>query len=95
MTKEQKARAHLARARELIQDTLAFGVNQNSTTLNHAQYNTGLKDIPRQLLLEILQYLPKKDLTMTGEVNRFFYNANMSMKMIVMERTKKILKLGK
>lgn len=92
MTKEQKARAHLARARELIQDTLAFGVNQNSMPLTHAQYNTtGLKDIPRQLLLEILQYLPKEKLTMTGEVNRFFYNANMSIKMIVMERTKKIL----
>ena len=28
MTKQQKARAHLARAQELIQDTLAFGVNE-------------------------------------------------------------------
>ena len=91
MTKQQKARAHLARAQELIQDNLAFGVNQNSMALNHAQDNTAVfKEIPRQVLSEILQYLPKEHLTMTGKVNKAFYNAEKYTEMIVLERKKKI-----
>ena len=62
MTKQQKARAHLARAQELIQDTLAFGgdgqtkLNIPSNQKTYNQFGTGpLRKV------ETPRYHPYKD----------------------------------
>ena len=65
MTKQQKARAHLARAQELIQDTLGFGVintenassnasNDESGSENQKGGKMNLKSLPPAIRQEII-----------------------------------------
>ena len=51
MTKQQKARAHLARAQELIQDTLAFGVK--TTKDEDSNEKKGYDRLPQDILSKI------------------------------------------
>ena len=78
MTKDQKARAHLARAQQLLteqyQDNLGFGTETKEsdvrTEVNNYKPETSIGDLPDDQLSIVMRYLENGSLGKTSSLSK-------------------------